>query len=57
MRAYPSTPGWMIAMHVMECLDFVIAQRGNILHREGSHSGLRFVSGESCSLRYRGYQK
>src|SRR5262245_45649636 len=56
MRSHPSTPRRMIAMHVVQGLDFIIAKRGNILHRECSRSGLRFVSIESCSLWYRGYQ-
>jgi hypothetical protein len=56
MRSHPSTPRRMIAMHVVQGVDFSIAKRGNILHRECSRSGLRFVSIESCSLWYRGYQ-
>ena len=57
MRAHPSTPGRMRALQVMQRLAFVIAQRGTILPREDSRADCRFVSGERCSLRYRGYQK
>ena len=43
-------------MHVVQGLDFIIAKRGNVLHRECSRSDLRCVSLESCSLWYQGYQ-